>query len=223
MTKPARQSSRSNEKAPVDRVERWPIEKLAAYARNPRLHSAEQIDQIAASMQEFGQAQLVVVDAKGEIIAGHGRVLAAEQLGWKQVVVGIARGWSETKKRAYRIADNQIGLVSRWDDELLRVELAGLGSFDLALLGFDEAQLQGFSLDVARGETDAASEWSGMPEFSQEDKLAWRTIKVHFKNQQAIDNFAKTIKQKIGPAARFVWFPEEQKAVVADKEYIASS
>jgi hypothetical protein len=130
-------------RAPVERVERWALSKLVPYARNPRLHNKEQIDQIAASMQQFGQAQLIVVDAKGEIIAGHGRVLAAEQLGWKDIVVGIAVNWTETQRRAYRIADNQLALTSIWDDVVLGAELQALSSdgFDLPLLGFDDAAL----------------------------------------------------------------------------------
>ncbi len=125
---------------PVDRIERWPIGRLVPYAKNPRLHSTEQVDQIAASMAQFGQTQLVVVDPTGEVIAGHGRILAAQRLGIEKLVVGVAVGWSDAQKRAYRIADNQLTLNSEWDVELLHAEVQELQGvdFNMALLGFGE-------------------------------------------------------------------------------------
>lgn len=136
--------------APVERVERWDIDKLTPYARNPRLHSAEQIDQITASMTEFGQAQLVIVDEAGEIIAGHGRVLAAEALGWKSLMVGIAEGWNEERRRKYRIVDNQLALTSSWDKILLKTEFVELGlSLDeLGGYGFDLEQLEQIGISM---------------------------------------------------------------------------
>ncbi len=149
-----KQKKRTDRVAPVDRIERWPIGKLVPYARNPRLHSPQQVDQIAASMTEYGQAQLIVVDEQGEIIAGHGRVLAAEQLRWKDVAVGIAVGWTEPQRRAYRIVDNKLALSSSWDDALLKMELEGLKTedYDLGLLGFADSELSvifdGWSSDI---------------------------------------------------------------------------
>ena len=139
--------------APVERVGRWPIDKLLPYARNPKTHPPAHVDLIAKSMARFGQAQLVLVDgdegpAKGEVIAGHGRVLAAQQLGWTELMVGEAVGWSEDEKKAYRIADNQLGSerLAPWDTGLLKVELGDLAltAFDMPLLGFDEARLVQF-------------------------------------------------------------------------------
>jgi len=129
--------------APVDRIERWPVARLVPYAKNPRLHSPEQVSQIAASMREFGQTHNVVVDDRGEIIAGHGRVLAAQQLGWEKIIVGVAVGWDENKKKACRIADNQLALTSVWDQFALRAEIGALRmeNYDLLLLGFGEEEL----------------------------------------------------------------------------------
>lgn len=130
-------------RAPVDRIERRTLSALVPYAQNPRMHSPEQVDQIAASLREFGQTQLVVVDRAGEIIAGHGRVLAAQKLGWESVLVGVAVGWSEQQKRAYRIADNKIALNAAWDSGLLRAELVELkvDGYALDLTGFDAESL----------------------------------------------------------------------------------
>jgi DNA modification methylase len=128
---------------PADKVSRWPIDRLKAYARNPRTHTAEQVAKLARSLEEFGWTNPVLVDEAGEIIAGHGRVLAAEQLGWDSAPVMVARGWNDDQKRAYRIADNRLALDAGWDDELLAVELRDLqaAEFDLELTGMTNAEL----------------------------------------------------------------------------------
>jgi DNA modification methylase len=133
----------STARPPVDRIMRAKVATLVPYIKNPRVHAPDQVDQIAASMREFGQTQLVVVDEKGEIIAGHGRILAVEKLGWSHVMVGVAVGWSETQKHAYRIADNQLTIASQWDSELLRAEVMDLklADYNLELLGFEENEL----------------------------------------------------------------------------------
>jgi len=118
---------------PADKVEKWKISKLIQYARNARIHSDEQVGQIAASIKEWGWTTPVLVDEQGGIIAGHGRTLAAQKLGMTEVPVMVAKGWSETKKRAYVIADNKIALNSGWDDELLKLELHALDEADYAL------------------------------------------------------------------------------------------
>ena len=118
---------------PADKVEKWKISKLIPYARNARIHSDEQVGQIAASIKEWGWTTPVLIDEQGGIIAGHGRTLAAQKLGMTEVPVMVAKGWSETKKRAYVIADNKIALNSGWDDELLKLELHALDEADYAL------------------------------------------------------------------------------------------
>jgi DNA modification methylase len=129
----------SKQKWPADKVARRPIGKLIPYAANARLHSEAQVAQIAASMKEWGWTNPVLVDEAGMIIAGHGRVLAARQLGLKSVPVMVAEGWSEAQKRAYVIADNQLALAADWDEALLSSEVRGLADwgFDLQLLGFN--------------------------------------------------------------------------------------
>ena len=97
----------------ADRIELWPIERLRPYERNPRTHSEAQVDQIAASMVEFGWTNPVLVDEQGGILAGHGRLLAARKLGLAEVPVIRFEHLSEAQKRAYRIGDNQLALNSR--------------------------------------------------------------------------------------------------------------
>jgi ParB-like nuclease family protein len=123
---------------PADRVERWSIERLIPYARNARTHSDAQVAQLAASIREWGWTMPVLVDAEGTLIAGHGRVLAARQLAIIDIPVMVATGWTEAQIKAYRIADNQLGTLSGWDDQLLGVELAELRDLgaNLELVGF---------------------------------------------------------------------------------------
>jgi len=129
---------------PADQVERWPIERLIPYANNPRLHSEDDLDKIAASILKWGWTNPALVDENGTLIAGHGRVAAAAKLKLAAIPVIIARGWSEDEKQAYRLADNELAARASWDTDLLRDELRLLqfSGFDLDLIGFKPDRLQ---------------------------------------------------------------------------------
>ena len=135
---------------PADKVERRSVASLVPYARNPRTHSPDQVDQLAASIREWGWTVPVLIDEQGGLLAGHGRVLAAKKLGLAEIPVMVAEGWSEAQKRAYVIADNKLTLNGGWDDELLKVELDELGAldFDLALTGFSLDEVGALSGDA---------------------------------------------------------------------------
>ena len=124
-------------------VERWPLDRLIPHARNARTHSETQIAQIAGSIAEFGFVNPVLVGDDGILVAGHGRVLAARKLGLHEAPVIVLAHLTPTQRRALMIADNQIALNAGWNEELLSAELASLKeeSFDLELLGFDDADL----------------------------------------------------------------------------------
>ena len=128
---------------PAAKVEIWPIERLAANPRNARIHGPEQIEQIRASLREFGWTMPVLVRENGMLIAGHGRLEAAKLEGIKEVPTIVARGWSEAQCRAYAICDNKLTEAGEWSEELLRLELGDLreAGFDLALTGFDQDEL----------------------------------------------------------------------------------
>lgn len=128
---------------PAAQVEMRAIAELAFFARNSRTHSAEQVEQIAASMREWGWTNPVLVDEAGTIIAGHGRIMAAQKLGLERAPVMVCRGWSEDQKRAYVIADNKLALNAGWDLAKLAVELNDLAAsgFSVGLTGFSEDEL----------------------------------------------------------------------------------
>ena len=150
---------------PADKVERWPLDRLVPYARNARTHSDEQVDQVAASIREWGWTTPVLVDEGGGILAGHCRVLAAKKLGLTEVPVMIAAGWTEAQKRAYILADNQLTLNAGWNPELLRLEIGELKGldFDIGLIGFDEAQLAALSANPGLTDPDEVPEPPAVP------------------------------------------------------------
>ena len=152
----------------ADRIELWPIDRLRPYERNPRTHSEAQVDQIAASMVEFGWTNPVLVDEQGGILAGHGRLLP-HKLGLAEVPVIRFEHLSEAQKRAYLIADNQLALQAGWSEELLAQELAWLRdeSFDLDLVGFDATELERL-LALADGEWRATEAEDEVPEPPEE-------------------------------------------------------
>ena len=119
------------------------VTELIPYVNNSRTHSDEQVAQIAASIKEFGWTNPILVDGDNSIIAGHGRLLAARKLGYKEVPTIELKDLTETQKKAYIIADNKLALNAGWDNEILSIELGSLQSanFDIELLGFDAIEL----------------------------------------------------------------------------------
>ena len=173
-------TQRANGKSnPADKVETWQIERLTPYARNSRTHSDAQVAQLAASIREWGWTTPVLVDDAGGIIAGHGRVLAARQLGMATVPVVVAEGWSDAKKRAYVIADNKLAMNAEWDSELLTLELGELGElgFDLELTGFDGEEIKA----LESPQVDAID----MPELASGDRQPFQQMTFTLHDEQA--------------------------------------
>ena len=146
----------------AQQIEQIPVADLIPYARNARTHSEEQVGQIAGSIQEFGFNVPVLIDGQNGIIAGHGRVMAAQKLGLQFVPCIRLGHLSDAQKRAYILADNRIALNSGWDDAMLEVELAELHAdeYDLGLLGFDAdelSKLMGFSGSMEGSEPPESS------------------------------------------------------------------
>jgi DNA modification methylase len=140
-------------------IERWPVDRLIPSDGNPRVHSPEQVAQIAASIRAFGFVNPILVGADGRLIAGEGRFRAAQALGMGEVPVIVLADLSEVERRALAIADNKIALNCGWDEELLRIQLATLNNdegFDVSCIGFADEELARLlaAQDAAQGLTD---------------------------------------------------------------------
>ena len=109
-----------------ERIEHWPLDRLKPYARNAKSHGADQVAKIAASLANYGWTNPVLVSADGEVIAGHGRILAAEQLGLTDAPVIVLDHLTEAQRRAYRLADNKLPELADWNEALLAGELQEL-------------------------------------------------------------------------------------------------
>jgi len=204
---------------PTLAVEQWSISKLLRYPNNAREHSDSQVEQIAKSIKEFGFVNPVLVDADGVLIAGHGRLLSAQTLKMKEVPVIQLGHLTEAQAKALRLADNQLALNSSWNAELLSIELRDLklANYDLQLLGFEQHTLDWFTGGGSM--VDANGEWVGMPEFTQEDKTAFRTLRIHFLRQEDVDAFARLVNQKVTDNTKFLWFPPVPEEGYVDKKY----
>jgi DNA modification methylase len=127
-------------------TELWPLDKLVPYKTNPRTHNELQISQIAASIREFGFTNPILVDSQAGILAGHGRLQAAQKLGLSEVPVMVLDHLTDPQKRAYILADNKLAENAGWDEQLLAAELEALKleDYDLELTGFSEKELAEF-------------------------------------------------------------------------------
>jgi len=161
--------------------------KLTPYARNSRTHSPQQVKQIAASIKEFGFTNPVLIDEANGIIAGHGRVMAAEHLQLTEVPCIRLEYLTETQKRAYVIADNKLALNAGWDEEMLKIELDELHGteYDLSLLGFDDTELGTFEVDA-----------SELPQLASGDKEPFRqvTFTLHDEQWEEVESALKAAK-----------------------------
>ena len=146
---------------------------LIPYAMNSRAHSEQQVSQIAASIKEFGFLNPVIIDDDNGIIAGHGRVLAAQKLGLDKVPVIEAKHLTDTQRRAYVIADNKLALNSGWDDATLQLEIESLKGLD-------------FNLDLLG--------WEVLPSFTEEIDYSILDDDSH---DQEIDGYSEDVKKAI--------------------------
>lgn len=121
------------------KIEYVATDDLIPYINNSRTHSESQVKQIAASIREFGFTNPILIDEGGSVIAGHGRLVAAELLNLDEVPTITLEGLTEAQRKAYVIADNKLALNSGWDDELLKIEIETLKNleFDVSILGWD--------------------------------------------------------------------------------------
>lgn len=193
---------------------------LTSYEENTRKHSEKQLQQIANSMQEFGFTNPILINEHQTVIAGHGRLAAAELLQYEMVPTITIDQLTEDQMRAYVIADNQIALNAQWDLELLAQQVSQLddNAYDLDLLGFGENELADMLLsdeDI----TDPYAEWQDMPEFNQPDTQSFRHVVVHFNTPEDVENFFKIIGQEDTGRTKSIWFPAIERNNTEAKRY----
>ena len=172
-----------------DAIETWPLARLQPYAKNAKAHGADQVAKIAASMAEFGWTVPCLVADDGELIAGHGRVLAATQLGLTEAPVIVLGHLTEAQRRAYRIADNKLTELGTWDEALLSAELNDLlaEDYDLSLIGFDDAELE----ELLAGEVDPET---AAREGEDAQALAWLRADLDLWTQRVDADPAEVVK-----------------------------
>jgi ParB-like chromosome segregation protein Spo0J len=167
---------------------------LIPYARNSRTHSEAQVGKIAASIKEFGFLNPIIVDGESGIIAGHGRILAAQKLGLQQVPCIEAAHLTEAQKRAYVIADNRLALDAGWDNDLLKIELQDLDAqgFDLSLTGFEVGEIDAFLTNA-----QALEEYPELPDGDRQP-FQQMTFTLHDEQVDAV-KAALEVSKAVGP------------------------
>lgn len=167
MSRVKRRASRTTGPNDGLRVEYWPLDRVIPYARNARTHSDAQIAEIAGSIRGFGFTNPLLVNDGGDLIAGHGRLAAARQLGLTVVPVIVLAGLTETQRRQLILADNRIALNAGWDLEMLHLELKDLSALgaDLSVLGFGEEEL---AAALAPAASTGLTDEDDVPEMAEE-------------------------------------------------------
>lgn len=142
----------------TEKLELIELTKLIPNVRNARTHSVPQVNQLRASLREFGFVNPILVDSDLNIIAGHGRLMAAQAEGFDSVPCVFVEHLTEAQKRAYILADNRLAELAGWDEELLKAELDALRemNFDVSLTGFDDYEFK--TVEVPEDNFDVASE-----------------------------------------------------------------
>ena len=153
--------------AKIDKVQEVRIEILKPYSNNAKIHSREQVNKIAASISEFGFLSPLLIDKDLNIIAGHGRVMAAQQLGMETVPAVFVEGLTETQRRAYILADNKLTELGEWNDDMIKIELEALNMEDF------NVELTGFTLDDIGDWFEKRNRWDDSREEGNEEYNAF--------------------------------------------------
>lgn len=216
-------------------LELLPLADLRPHAQNDGTHPPEEMAHLKQSLTEHGVYRNVVVAQDGTILAGHGVVQAARELGHTHIAgKRLAYGPDDPQALKVLVGDNHIARLRMQDDAQLLALLEELGRDDpLALLGtgFDEASLaalaeaQGMlrAPGVQTGENDPAAEWVGMPDFHQEDQLAWKRLIVNFASLEDLNSFATLIEQSLTDQTRSIWYPYQAPEHLQQYRYVDES
>ena len=192
---------------------------IKPFKNNPRLHSDFQINQIVKSIKEFGFVNPILIDETNTILAGHGRFMAAEKLNYSEIPTVKITDLDEKQKKALVIADNKITLNSVWDTDKLWEQVRELGDsgFDLDILAFDEHEmLPMLDNNVVH---DLDDEWENMPEYINDDKTAYKSMIVHFLDENSFKDFQQKIGQDCTEKTKFIWHTKQDRMDTKNRVY----
>jgi len=188
------------------------ISKVKGNPSNPRIIKNDKFKKLVKSIQEFPEMlklRPIVVDEDFMVLGGNMRLKASKDAGLSEVWIDIAEGLTEEQKKEFIVKDN-----------------VGFGEWDWAMLGneWNTIKITEWGLDVwenqdDRNELDAELEWSGMPEFNNDDLSPKRQIIISFKKDEDVELFAKLINQELTTKTKSVWFPKVNDLVQKDKIY----
>lgn len=206
----------------TEQAAEWvPIGSLRPWADNPRKNDGAPVKKVAESIRRFGFASPIIARREnGEIIAGHTRWKAAQELGLDRVPVRFM-DLDPADAKLLAIADNRVAEEADWDEAVLAKILGELEAdgVDLSVTGFDDGEVN--RLLAEKGENDPEAEWLGMPEFIADDQLAWKSLKVNFACAADLKEFAALVGQNITEDTRSISFPKLVHESVVDKAYVA--
>lgn len=195
------------------RIQQLKIDQIKPYELNNRIHTPEQIKFIADSIQRFGFNQPLVLDEDLIVLVGHGRLEAAKSIGLEKVPCIVIEGLSIEDKQAYRILDNKIQNDSTWNIDNLAAEIESLrdSGFDMGFCDLDQLT-EKMGVEVHSPE----KEWSGMPSYDSENQEAFRSLHIHFKDQEGVDAFIKLMDQVVTEKTRSLWYPDQGRRSLKD-------
>lgn len=210
-----------------------PIAKLVVDPKNARVHDEQNLEAIRVSLLERGQTLPITVrSANGVVMTGNGTVEVATRLGWTHVAA-LYLDYTEEQAAAWAIAHNRTAELAAWDYRQLAETILELPDINWVEFGFDPEELEKIMAQASAAfEPDPADpgpapagappavEWEGMPEYNQVDKTPFRTVRVHFRDAAAADEFFKLVGHP-SPSERtkFTWYPFVERIVVHDKAY----
>ena len=178
------------------------VDVLIPYARNARTHSEAQVTKLAASIREFGFINPIIIDKDLNVIAGHGRLLAAKKLGLQDVPTLLVDHLSEAQKKAYVLADNRLALDAGWDEDMLALELQELkaASFDVPVIGFDDYEVANLLKLSDAYETASDDLPSQAPEYNTDIATVGVAIGAYkfTVSREVYDNFVFALQTEAG-------------------------
>jgi hypothetical protein len=204
------------------KIEQVKLDALIPYARNSRTHDDAQVAQIAASIKEFGWTNPILLDGENGIIAGHGRVMAAQKLGEIKVPTIELAHMTDIQKQAYIIADNKLALNAGWDNQMLALEIKDLkeANFDIGILGFDKSELKDLFADEKEEEKNAYTQNIAAPVYEpSEDKP---DISDLYNDQKAMNLIFSIKESKLSEKEKQFLMTAASRHIVFDYAKIAN-